>query len=76
MWRNVLEVPHKPKTEDAPGVLHIVFSSRIKRMYRLPGLPGHAQEAHARRQWTLARDSNGQPALQAPHPTTYGVNLG
>lgn len=75
-WLNILEVPHKPKAEDAPGALRFVFSTRIKLMYRPPGLPGHAKEAPARLQWALARDSNGQPTLQATNPTTYVVNLG
>lgn len=38
--------------------------------------PDHARKAPARLQRTLARDRNGQPALQAANPTTCAVNLG
>lgn len=76
-WLNVREVPHKARASDAAsGALRFVFSTRIKLMYRPPGLPGSAQQAPAQLQWALATGQDGKPALQATNPTAYVVNLG
>lgn len=79
-WLNVQEIP--PKAQPAPpgaqpqGRLHVATRTRIKLMYRPPGLPGSAQLAPAQLRWTLATGPDGTPVLQAANPTAYVVNLG
>ncbi len=75
-WLNILEIPRKADAQDTPGALRFVFSTRIKLMYRPPGLPGSAQDAPARLQWSMRAGEDGRPVLEATNPTPYVVNLG
>lgn len=75
-WLNVLEVPPKVEnSEDNSGSLRFVFRTRIKLMYRPPGLPGSALQAGGQLQWSLANDGPEGPMLRAANPTPYVVNL-
>ena len=73
-WLNVLDVPPKDKAD--VNHLQIAFRTRIKLMYRPAGLPGNAEEAATRLEWSVQSDEQGQPVLRALNPTAYVANLG
>jgi len=77
-WLNVLEIPPKPKAEDAggtPNQLQLAFRSRIKVFFRPQGLPGRPDEAPAQVKWQVVHNADGYQ-LKATNPTPYFVNLG
>ncbi|KRG63568.1 pilus assembly protein [Stenotrophomonas humi] len=74
-WLNVLEVP--PKSHEDANRLQLAIRTRIKMMYRPPGLPGLAADAPKAVRWELVRNSGGKGyALKGSNPTAYFVNLG
>lgn len=76
-WLNVLDAPPKAQArDDDAGTLRFVFRSRIKLMYRPPGLPGNPLEAPRQLQWALVTDGATGPVLKASNPSAYVVNLG
>ena len=79
-WLNVQEIPPKaqptPPAAQPPGRLHVATRTRVKLMYRPPGLPGSADLAPAQLRWSLQAGPDGTPVLQAANPTAYVVNLG
>ena len=77
-WLNVLEIPPKPKAEDAggtPNQLQLAFRSRIKVFFRPQGLPGKPEEAPAQVKWQVVHNPDGYH-LKATNPTPYFVNFG
>jgi len=76
-WLNVLEVPPKAKAGTEANRLQLAFRTRIKVMFRPPGLVGEAEAAPALLRWEMVRDADGKgPALRANNPTPFVVNLG
>jgi len=74
-WLNVLEVPPKPKADDAPAnLLQLSFRSRIKVFFRPQGLKGAVQDAPAQLQWRLAHDG-GKLGIEVRNPTAYHVSF-
>lgn len=72
-WLNVLEVP--PRSQASGNKLQLAMRTRIKVMYRPPGLAGEAGQAPAKVRWELIADSAGH-ALKGSNPSPYFVNLG
>ncbi|CAB3754430.1 molecular chaperone EcpD [Burkholderia sp. MSh2] len=74
-WLNVLEVPPKPKAEDADlNRIQLAFRSRIKLFYRPGKLKGSSADAPAQLTWRLTR-AGGKPAIEANNPTPFHVSL-
>ncbi|UVJ46075.1 fimbria/pilus periplasmic chaperone [Pseudomonas sp. LS1212] len=70
-WLNVLEVPPKA----SQNTLQLSLRTRIKLIFRPPGLAGEPRDAPARVTWEIVADKQGL-ALRATNPTPYIVNLG
>ncbi|WP_186183534.1 fimbria/pilus periplasmic chaperone [Burkholderia gladioli] len=74
-WLDVLEVPPKPKAEEADtNRIQLAFHSRIKLFYRPSHLKGAPADAPAQLAWRLVR-VDGKPALEARNPTPYYVSV-
>ncbi|CAE6871099.1 putative fimbrial chaperone YadV [Paraburkholderia aspalathi] len=73
---NVLEIPPKPDSAQAPqNLMQLAFRSRIKLFFRPEGLPGSAAEAPAQIHWRLLRSASGELTLEANNPTAYHVSF-
>ena len=74
-WLNVLEVPPRPKGDNAvPNFLQFAVRTRIKIFYRPNGLPGSPTDSIARLTWRLVR-SGGTVSLECANPTAYNVSF-
>jgi chaperone protein EcpD len=75
-WFSVLEVPAKASNPDGRNILQFSVRTRIKFLYRPPGLPGSAAAAPDQLTWKLVPGEGGKGiALQASNPTPYYVNF-
>jgi len=75
-WLNVLEVPPKPKGQEAAGknLLQLAVRSRLKLFYRPDGLPSDALEAAGKLTWKLHADGQGL-SLDAHNPSPYYITI-
>lgn len=75
-WFNMLEVPPRPQNAEGRNLLQFAFRTRIKFIFRPPGLPGDAGDAYKQLKWKLVSGQDGKSiALQATNPTPYYVNF-
>jgi len=76
-WLNVLEIPPKAQVSDEESKLQLAFRTRIKLFFRPAGLPGEADAAAAKLDWSFAQAANGggKVALLAKNPTPYHVSV-
>ncbi len=74
-WFNMLEVPPKPKAEEAgANYMQLAFRSRIKFFFRPSGLSGKPDDAPGQLIWKLGSDS-GNHVLNVSNPTPYHVTI-
>ncbi len=73
-WLNVLDVPPRPKADEASNYMQVALRTRIKVFFRPKGLAGDPLGAVDQLQWRLVHDGKGY-AVECGNPSAYHVSF-
>ncbi|MDF3931450.1 fimbrial biogenesis chaperone [Pseudomonas citronellolis] len=73
-WLNVMDIPPQPQAGES-NYLQLAYRSRIKLLFRPPGLSGSPAGAAESLSWRLLPDGRGGALLRASNLSAYHVSL-